>query len=214
VREKGFALPLVLVVVVVGIVVAGAIAYLQSKPKITQQPQSTPSPTPASTPISSPQDETADWKKFESRAPIWPNFEFKYPNLLKIKLYGPEGAGTVLENVKTNKESIMITYVNKPTPQTLKEFATKAINKPYGLGGKLIEQKSFKVSRQPAYLNKYQPNNKAIIIQVLIEDPKKNIFGYDNIYNMEKFDDSDPSGSNGLTEEKFNQILSTFKFLD
>ena len=45
-KEKGLILPLVLVIVVLGVVVVGAVAYFQLKPELTTQSQSTQVSTP------------------------------------------------------------------------------------------------------------------------------------------------------------------------
>lgn len=61
-REKGFALPLVLVLVAVGVVIVGIVAYFQLIPKLTP-PTQVSQPTPTPTPI----DETANWKEYTNK---------------------------------------------------------------------------------------------------------------------------------------------------
>lgn len=97
VKEKGFTLPLVLVVVAVVLVIVGGVALFQIKSKSQTRPQSL-TPT-ESTPKLGEEDKIDNWRVyFNSRY----NFQFSYPE----KFY--------LTEVEINEKNFFITVTNEP----------------------------------------------------------------------------------------------------
>lgn len=85
-KQSGFALPIVIILVVVGLVGLGAVGYYSYKTlqeqkeltkdvKITRSEELTPSPILSPTPTEPP-EETADWKTYTNTKY---NYSFKYP---------------------------------------------------------------------------------------------------------------------------------------
>jgi len=74
--RKGFVLPLILTVVVIGLVAVGAIAYFQLKPKPSPQTQLPEVTQPTTSSVPTPTDETANWKVFKNQ---FYKFELRYP---------------------------------------------------------------------------------------------------------------------------------------
>ncbi len=152
-------------------------------------------------------NETANWKTYQGDA-FGTKFTFQYPPSLTLKFNGPEGGGTVFTD-GNNSELLTIYYNNKPSSQSLKDFSTEAaINSVYGGGKKLIKQSAMQVAGYEAFKNEIQMNNGQLVLQVFITDPKRNGSGYDNLYNIQN------TNPNTLPEDDFNQILSTFQFLN
>jgi len=208
--EKGFAQIILLgaIATIVALITIGFLLYQRGLlGKFITSPKDHPTPAPTKQITSSQTDETANWKTYTGNA-FESKFTFQYPPSLNLKFQGPEGGGTVFAN-SNDLELLTIYYNNKPSIQSLKDFATEAAtNSVYGGGKKLIRQSTIKVAGYEAFKNEIQMENGQLELQVFIMDPKRNDSGYDNLYNIQN------PNPNQLSENEFDRILLTFKFLD
>lgn len=87
-KEKGFASPLILVVVVLGVAVVGALAYFKLKPESSTQPSNT-TQTSKTSQSQMPDAVPGDWKTIKGQISKWQvggtyEFEFNAPMIFNI----------------------------------------------------------------------------------------------------------------------------------
>lgn len=222
-REKGFVLSLVLVILALG-VIAGGVAIFQLKSKLTPQPQppqaAVSSPIQATSPAQ--KDETANWKTYVSPNNV---FTLKYPpQLYETKQYisnlstGWKDEG-VLSTTKpwnetmTKDSDILIEFSlrMKHSSEKLEDFISRTIKEQ---GGEFYspesvipdEKKKVQVDNRGSlwYVGNLGPAVKHVEVYVPQSDTE--------VIVIALWDNAQPPSLNH--QRILHQILSTFKFLD
>jgi len=188
--------------VITAAIIGGGYLYLQNQKLKSSLSQSQPSPTPTQEPSPTP-DPTADWNTYTSEK-IWTRYSLEYPPRFTVD--DEPKSSLSLINPQTSSVTLYILLGSTGTmgmpKQTLKEYANPK-NSMFA-GETILEQKEIKISDLPALRTVSSNNQGKIFIEVYIEDPNKP----NNFYYFVNVDAED------LSEIEFDQILSTFKFLD
>jgi len=204
--KEGFALPLILAIVaiflaVVGVIIyVGVVIYLQSTSHFKPQHQSPVIPTPTTSSI----NETADWKFYQNSKL---GFSIKYPKELSEPTESILSTSTVLEFLNAESRvqlSISVGVVYDQSKQ--RELSYKEIATIDGKQPDLIT-----VDDQPAAYIKIRDED--------LIPPKPNPFNEVAIQKGRNVYTIYFSLSNDLKKQEneqiiFDQILSTFQFLD
>jgi len=121
-KEKGFALPLVLVIIVLGVIVIG-ISYLQLRSK-QQQVKQLPVETEANQQTSD--KNTENWKIYSNG---WYNYTFKYPADKEIRYNGRSGGLGLMDTVISiwPECTLVVNFGSKPTVRTQGEKAQEIV---------------------------------------------------------------------------------------
>lgn len=193
-NQKGLA-PIIIILIVVAILAGGILAWQCGWISKTPTPTPTSTPTPTPTPTSTP-DETADWKTYTNEEY---GFEVKYPDswIIDEKTYNTVKPLYVLslsnkQKFKTGRIEIDIQSTTYPS---ILSWAKEA-HGPHGL-------QEVKVGKEEI-LGQQFIEKKKIFTGLL-----KNNF----LYQIILFGEIEEPKKSEI-ETVYNQILSTFKFLD
>lgn len=198
----------IIVVAVVALIlgIAGTLAFqkFSKKSASNSSTQSSPIVTRESTsPTPSPADETANWKTYTNS-----DYTIKYPSDLSLTVSTEKtlpGSSTVtLKNDASLQNNFIIinTWANNQN-KTLQQFVTDYSN---GLYTK-ENTKTYQINNVE-WLGYVDPAGKTIFIA---KKDKVSIFG---LYKNPPYDSKTSDTLNKTAENIFNQILSTFHFLD
>ena len=190
--EKGFATPLILVVVALGVLVIGSVAYFQLKPQSTAQPkptQITPSPTQGRS--SAQKDDTADWRTYTNTKY---KYQIKHPSDWELD------SEADYFFISSNYNDILLT-VRENIKDTSE--AEKAVCGPPACGNVKFEDTRIGdlVFRTPESSALFLFKDTGDWVSYLLSDGTLYVFLM-NTQNQEE------------DLKTFNRILSTFKFLD